>query len=102
MRGRLLTTKTYPYLFVDACYEKVRVDQRVVRQRLLVVSCHQGLAGGAKPALGVLYPGDMTSVIRMQKPLLASESTQPANVLQPYCNRADTSRCAADKAPLEM
>ena len=28
----------YPYLFVDARYEKVRVDHRVVSQGVLVVS----------------------------------------------------------------
>ena len=38
-RGRPLEAKAYPYLFVDARYEKVRVDQRrVVSQGVLVVS----------------------------------------------------------------
>jgi putative transposase len=37
-RSRPLKAKAYPYLFVDACYEKVRVDRRVVSQGVLVVS----------------------------------------------------------------
>jgi putative transposase len=37
-RNRPLEAKAYPYLFVDARYEKVRVDRRVVSQGVLVVS----------------------------------------------------------------
>jgi putative transposase len=37
-RSRPLTEKAYPYLFVDARYEKVRVGARVVSQGVLVVS----------------------------------------------------------------
>jgi putative transposase len=37
-RNRALEAKAYPYLFVDARYEKVRVDGRVVSQGVLVVS----------------------------------------------------------------
>src|SRR5687767_324311 len=37
-RNRRLEAKAYPYLFVDARYEKVRVDTRVVSQGVLVVS----------------------------------------------------------------
>ncbi|CAA9387246.1 MAG: Mobile element protein [uncultured Rubrobacteraceae bacterium] len=37
-RDRRLEAKAYPYLFVDARYEKVRVDSRVVSQGVLVVS----------------------------------------------------------------
>src|SRR5215204_3342621 len=37
-RSRRLEAKAYPYLFVDARYEKVRVDGRVVSQGVLVVS----------------------------------------------------------------
>lgn len=37
-RSRPLTAKAYPYLFVDARYEKVRVSQRVVSQGILIVS----------------------------------------------------------------
>jgi transposase-like protein len=37
-RCRPLTAKAYPYLFVDARYEKVRVDRRVVSQGVLLVS----------------------------------------------------------------
>lgn len=37
-RVRQLEAKAYPYLFVDARYEKVRVDERVVSQGVLVVS----------------------------------------------------------------
>ena len=37
-RNRRLEAKAYPYLFVDARYEKVRVDGRVVSQGVLVVS----------------------------------------------------------------
>jgi len=37
-RSRPLTAKAYPYVFVDARYEKVRVDRRVVSQGVLVVS----------------------------------------------------------------
>src|SRR5215213_12009999 len=37
-RSRPLEAKAYPYLFVDARYEKVRADGRVVSQGALVVS----------------------------------------------------------------
>jgi putative transposase len=37
-RTRRLEAASYPYLFVDARYEKVRVDSRVVSQGVLVVS----------------------------------------------------------------
>jgi putative transposase len=37
-RERRLEAEAYPYLFVDARYEKVRVDGRVVSQGVLVVS----------------------------------------------------------------
>ena len=37
-RSRPLEAEAYPYLFVDARYEKVRVDGRVVSQGVLVVS----------------------------------------------------------------
>jgi transposase-like protein len=37
-RDRCLEAEAYPYLFVDARYEKVRVDGRVVSQGVLVVS----------------------------------------------------------------
>jgi len=37
-RSRPQEAKAYPYLFVDARYEKVRVDGRVVSQGVLVVS----------------------------------------------------------------
>ena len=37
-RSRRLEVETYPYLFVDARYEKVRVDHRVVNQGVLIVS----------------------------------------------------------------
>jgi putative transposase len=37
-RSRPLEAEGYPYLFVDARYEKVRVDGRVVSQGVLIVS----------------------------------------------------------------
>jgi putative transposase len=37
-RNRRLEAEAYPYLFVDARYEKVRMDGRVVSQGVLVVS----------------------------------------------------------------
>lgn len=37
-RNRRLEAKAYPYLFVEARYEKVRVDTRVVSQGVLIVS----------------------------------------------------------------
>jgi len=37
-RSRPLTGEAYPYLFVDARYEKVRMDRRVVSQGVLIVS----------------------------------------------------------------
>ncbi|HEX2739980.1 MAG TPA: IS256 family transposase [Rubrobacter sp.] len=37
-RDRRLEAKAYPYLFVDARYEKARVDSRVVSQGVLVAS----------------------------------------------------------------
>jgi transposase-like protein len=37
-RNRALEAKAYPYVFVDARYEKVRVGRRVVSQGVLIVS----------------------------------------------------------------
>src|SRR5919107_785781 len=37
-RNRKLQARTYPYLLVDARYEKVRIDGRVVSQGVLIVS----------------------------------------------------------------
>ena len=37
-RSRRLEAAAYPYLFVDARYEKVRVDGRVVSQGILIYS----------------------------------------------------------------
>jgi len=37
-RSRRVEAEVYPYLFVDARYEKVRVDGRVVGQGALVIS----------------------------------------------------------------
>jgi putative transposase len=37
-RSRPLEAEAYPYVFVDARYEKVRADGRVVSQGVLVVS----------------------------------------------------------------
>ena len=37
-RNRPLEAKAYPYLFMDARYEKARVDGRVVSQGVLIVS----------------------------------------------------------------
>jgi transposase-like protein len=37
-RSRRLEAASYPYLFVDARYEKVRIDSRVVSQGVLIVS----------------------------------------------------------------
>lgn len=41
-RSRRLEAGAYPYLFVDARYEKVRLDHRVVSQGVLVVSAVRG------------------------------------------------------------
>lgn len=37
-RSRPLGAKAYPYVFVDARYEKARVDRRVISQGVLIVS----------------------------------------------------------------
>jgi putative transposase len=37
-RNRGLEAETYPYVFVDARYEKVRMDHRIVSQGVLIVS----------------------------------------------------------------
>jgi putative transposase len=37
-RSRPLEAKAYPYVFVDARYEKIRVDHKVISQGVLVVS----------------------------------------------------------------
>src|SRR5215213_8486581 len=37
-RRRRLTAEAYPYVFVDARYEKARVDHRVISQGVLIVS----------------------------------------------------------------
>jgi putative transposase len=36
-RDRPLDEKAYPYLFVDACYEKARVDSKIVSEGVLIV-----------------------------------------------------------------
>ncbi len=41
-RARPLTDASYPYLFVDARYEHVRLDGRIVSQGVLVVSAIRG------------------------------------------------------------
>ena len=41
-RARPLTDTTYPYLFVDARYEHVRLDGRIVSQGVLVASAIRG------------------------------------------------------------
>lgn len=50
-RNRRLEAKAYPYLFVDARYEKVRVDGRVVSQGVLIVSAVR--EDGMREILGV-------------------------------------------------
>jgi putative transposase len=50
-RNRRLEAKAYPYLFVDARYEKVRVDGRVVNQGVLLVSAVRD--DGMREILGV-------------------------------------------------
>jgi transposase-like protein len=50
-RMRKLEATSYPYLFVDARYEKVRVDHKVVNQGVLVVSAVKD--DGYREILGV-------------------------------------------------
>lgn len=50
-RSRPLEAESYPYLFVDARYEKVRVGHRVVSQGVLVVSAVRN--DGLREILGV-------------------------------------------------
>ena len=50
-RSRPLEAESYPYVFVDACYEKVRVGHRVVSQGVLVVSAVRD--DGLREILGV-------------------------------------------------
>jgi putative transposase len=50
-RSRPLTAKAYPYVFVDARYEKVRVNHRVVGQGVLVISAVRD--DGLREILGV-------------------------------------------------
>jgi putative transposase len=50
-RSRPLTAKAYPYVFVDARYEKVRVGHRVVGQGVLVISAVRD--DGLREILGV-------------------------------------------------
>jgi putative transposase len=50
-RVRRLEAKAYPYLFVDARYEKARVDHKVVSQGVLVVSAVRD--DGLREILGV-------------------------------------------------
>lgn len=54
-RNRRLEAKAYPYLFVDARYEKVRVDGRVVSQGVLIVSAVR--EDGMREILGVEVAG---------------------------------------------
>ena len=44
-RERLLTAPSYPYVWVDARYEHVRVDGRVISQGVLLVSGLRGASG---------------------------------------------------------
>ena len=50
-RNRRLEAEAYPYLYVDARYEKVRVDGRVVNQGVLLVSAVRD--DGMREILGV-------------------------------------------------
>ena len=50
-RSRRLTAEAYPYVFVDARYEKARVDHRVVSQGVLIVSAVRD--DGYREILGV-------------------------------------------------
>jgi len=50
-RSRRLEADAYPYVFVDARYEKVRVDSRVVSQGVLIVSAVRN--DGFREILGV-------------------------------------------------
>ncbi len=52
-RERPLTAPGYPYVWVDARYEHVRVDGRVISQGVLLVSGLRG-DGGHREILGVL------------------------------------------------
>lgn len=52
-RERPLTAPTYPYVWVDARYEHVRIDGRVVSQGVLLVSGVRG-DDGRREILGVL------------------------------------------------
>ena len=51
-RSRPLEAEAYPYLFVDARYEKVRVDRRIVSQGVLIVSAVRA-PDGFREILGV-------------------------------------------------
>jgi putative transposase len=51
-RSRPLEAEAYPYLFVDARYEKVRVDHRIVSQGVLIVSTVRA-PDGFREILGV-------------------------------------------------
>jgi transposase-like protein len=51
-RGRPLEAESYPYLFVDARYEKVRVDHRIVSQGVLIASAVRA-PDGLREILGV-------------------------------------------------
>ncbi len=50
-RSRKLGAKAYPYVFVDARYEKARVDHRVISQGVLIVSAVRD--DGYREILGV-------------------------------------------------
>ena len=51
-RSRPLEAEAYPYLFVDARYEKVRVDHRIVSQGVLIISAVRA-PDGFREILGV-------------------------------------------------
>ena len=51
-RSRPLEAEAYPYLFVDARYEKVRMDHRIVSQGVLIVSAVRA-PDGFREILGV-------------------------------------------------
>ena len=50
-RNRRLEAEAYPYVFVDARYEKVRMDHRVISQGVLIVSALRD--DGFREILGV-------------------------------------------------
>jgi transposase-like protein len=72
-RNRPLEAKSYPYLFVDARYARVRIGSRMVSQGVLLVSAVWD--NGLREILRVKEVGSTRSARKTQKDTLSTAGT---------------------------